>query len=170
MNLFSRMSDGRAAPGPLHALVRKRLGLEADLDLCARIYGESANARAAFAQFAKVVHEAAMAGDDQARAIFVQAARELVTTVLATRRSLAVPHTASLPVSYSGGVFAGSAALLAAFMEMLNTMDPPFECRAPLFPPVIGASLYAARLAGTPLTDEAQARLGSQCTAAGLPQ
>ena len=64
MNLFSRMSDGRAPQGPLYALVRSRLGLDIDLDLCARIYGVAANTRGAFAQFAPLVHAAAVAGDE----------------------------------------------------------------------------------------------------------
>jgi hypothetical protein len=45
-----------------------------------------------------------------------------------------------------------------------------FELRAPIFPPVIGAALYAVRLAGRSLTDEALAVLRRQCATAGLPQ
>jgi N-acetylglucosamine kinase-like BadF-type ATPase len=168
MNLFSRMSDGRAAPGPLLALVRSRLGLAADLDLCARIYGESANTRGAFARFAQLVDDAATSGDEQARAIFERAAVELADCVAATRRSLAVRDDVVLPVSYSGGAFAGSTLLTAAFVDALAAMRPPVECRPPLFPPVIGAALYAARLAGAPLTDGALASLRRQCASAVL--
>jgi N-acetylglucosamine kinase-like BadF-type ATPase len=170
MNLFSRMSDGRAPRGPLHALVRQRLGLGSDLDLCARIYGESANTRGAFARFAQLVDEAAASGDEQARATFVRAAGELAACVLATRRALSVPDAAVLPVSRSGGAFAGSKLLVASFAEALAAAHPAFELRAPLFPPVIGAALYAARLAGRPLADEALAVLRGQCATAGLPQ
>ena len=67
MNLFSRMSDGRAARGPLHGLVRDRLGLANDLFLCSRIYGARADRRDAFAQFARLVHDAAQAGDRDGR-------------------------------------------------------------------------------------------------------
>ena len=49
MNLFSRMSDGRAPRGPLYELVRARFGIAVDLDLCARVYGEGVSARSAFA-------------------------------------------------------------------------------------------------------------------------
>lgn len=170
MNLFSRMSDGRAERGLLHAVVRERLGLQSDLDLCARIYGEGANTRGAFAQFARLVHEAANAGDVEARAIFLRAADELVATVLAVRRALAVPDALVLPVSYSGGAFAGSSRLVEAFANALGKMRPAYDCRLPLFPPVIGASLYAARLAGQPLSDEALAKLRQQYATAGLPQ
>lgn len=170
MNLFSRMSDGRAARGPLYAVVREKLGLHSDLDLCARIYGESANTRGAFAQFARIVDESSNAGDSGARAIFLRAADELAATVLAVRQALAVPDSVVLPVSYSGGAFAGSSRLVDAFTTALGGMKPSFDCRLPLFPPVIGASLYAAREAGQPLDAEALAKLRAQCATAGLPQ
>jgi len=169
MNLFSRMSDGRAPRGRLYALVRGRLGLEQDLDLCAHIYGESANSRAAFARFAQLVHEAAGSGDAGAHVIFVRAADELVACVLATRRALEVADDVVLPVSYSGGAFAGSSLLAAAFRDALDATAARFDCRVPRFPPVIGAALYAARLAGRPLSDAALATLRDQCATAGLP-
>ncbi len=42
LRLFSRMSDGRTARGPLYDLIRRHFKLEADLELCAAIYGEHA--------------------------------------------------------------------------------------------------------------------------------
>ncbi|HZF16103.1 MAG TPA: BadF/BadG/BcrA/BcrD ATPase family protein [Steroidobacteraceae bacterium] len=170
MNLFSRMSDGRAGRGPLHALVRERLGIDIDLDVCARIYGDSSMARGAFAQFARLVHDAANAGDVEARAIFVRAASELVGTVLAVRRSLAVPDTVALPVSHSGGAFAGSPALVGDFRTALAASRLPFDWQSPLFPPVIGAALNAARLAGQPLNGAALAQLRQACVTAGPAQ
>src|SRR5687767_10241374 len=98
MNLFSRMSDGRADRGPLHGLVRDRLALHDDLQLCARIYGARADRREAFAQFARLVHEAVEAGDAAAAAIFVRAARELVDSVIAVRRALGPPRDAVVAV------------------------------------------------------------------------
>ena len=88
--------------------------------------------------------------------------------MLATRRSLEVPDRVVLPVSYSGGAFAGSPLLVAAFGDALAALQPRVECRVPLFPPVIGAALYAARRAGTPLTDGALATLSRQCATAAL--
>ena len=77
MNLFSRMSDGRVARGPLHRLVRERFELSNDLYLCSRIYGAGADRRDSFAQFARLVHEAAQAGDAAAAGIFTRGAQEL---------------------------------------------------------------------------------------------
>jgi len=169
MGLFSRMSDGRAPRGPLYTLVRERLVLEHDLDLCARVYGETANTRGAFAQFARLVHEAAEGGDGQARAIFLRAADELAATVIAVRAALGVPAQVALPVSYTGGAFSGSAWLVDAFKLALDASHARYEFRAPLFPPVVGVAMYAARLAGTPLRDSALENLKAHCAGAALP-
>src|SRR5688572_1119341 len=159
MNLFSRMSDGRAARGPLHDLVRERLGLADDLYLCSRIYGARADKRDAFAQFARLVHEAAQSGDADATAIFARGARELDACVLRTPRALAVPPNEAVPVSHSGGVFDNAPAMVDAFRASLAAAPVRLEYRAPRFPPAVGAALYAARLAGTPLGGPALDRL-----------
>jgi N-acetylglucosamine kinase-like BadF-type ATPase len=141
--------------------------IDTDLDLCARIYGEAANTRGAFAQFARLVHEAAQSGDPHAREIFTRAGQQLAETVFAVRRSLAVPPSIVVPVSYSGGAFAGAPELVEAFTAALPAA---FECRAPLYPPVVGAALHAARLAGEPLSPDALTRLRALSAAAELPR
>lgn len=151
MNIFSRMSDGRLARGPLYELVRERLEIVLDLDLCARINGVDANTRSAFAQFAPLVHDAAKAGDAQAIAILQRAADELVQCVLANRRALRVPDEVVLPVSHTGGVLDGATMMLDAFRRALAAAPMLFEYRVPQHSPDVGAALYAARLAGAPL-------------------
>lgn len=168
MNLFSRMSDGREPRGALYRLVRERLGLANDLFLCARIYGARADRRDAFAQFARLVHEAAEAGDTAAGAIFARGARELVDCVLAVRRALGAPDAAVLPVSHSGGVFNNAASMVAAFRAGLAASSARFEYRAPQFPPAVGAALYAARLAGQALSPAALERLQQRCQSPGV--
>ena len=170
MKLFSRMSDGRAPRGPLYEVVRSRLGIRNDLDLCARVYGEGADQRKTFAQFAPLVHEAAQCGDADAVAIFQRAAHELVECVLAVRRSLKVPDDVVLPVSHSGGVFSGAELMVDAFRVALAAARLRFEYRSPQYPPVIGAALYAARLASRPLTADALQSLRRQGDAAALPK
>ena len=159
MNLFSRMSDGRAARGLLYGLVRERLGLADDLHLCAHIYDAGADRRDAFAQFARLVHEAAQSGDAEAAAIFTRGARELVACVVATHHALGVPADEALPVSHSGGVFDNAPAMVDAFRAGLAAAPAKLEYRAPRFPPDVGAALHAARLAGSPLSDPALERL-----------
>jgi N-acetylglucosamine kinase-like BadF-type ATPase len=155
MNLFSRMSDGRTSRGVLYELVREHFGISADLDLCARIYGEGVSARGSFARFAPLVHQAARTGDAQAADIFRRGADELLQCVRAVRRSLRVSDEIALPVSHSGGVFDGAVLLLEAFRAALADAHPRFEYRAPRYRPEVGAALYAARLVGCPVTESA---------------
>lgn len=152
MSLFSRMSDGRAPRGLLYELVRERVGIAVDLDLCARVYGEGVSSRSAFAAFAPLVHEAAQAGDAQAAELFRRGADELVQCARAVRRSLQVPDNIVLPVSNTGGVFQGGALMLDAFRAALRHAHPAFAYCEPQYQPDIGAALYAARLTGRPLT------------------
>ena len=159
MNLFSRMSDGRVPRGPLYELVRARCDIVEDLDLCTRVYGVDTNTRSAFAQFAPVVHEAARAGDVQAAAIFKRAADELFQCVEATRRTLNVPDQVVLPVSHTGSVLNAASSMLEEFRRLLAKEPARFEYRAPEHAPEIGAALYAARMAGTPLIDAAILKL-----------
>jgi N-acetylglucosamine kinase-like BadF-type ATPase len=162
MNVFSRMSDGRLPRGLLHGLVRERLGLADDLHLVSRMHRSRADRRETFARFAPLVHEAASAGDAEAAAIFTRAARELVQCVIAVRHALDAPDSAVLPVSHSGGVFDHAPALVDAFRAGLEAAPFPFEYRAPQFPPVIGAALYAARIAGSDLSPAAVHSLRKQ--------
>lgn len=163
LNVYSRMSDGRLPRGPLHQLFNARLALEQDLDLCARVYGEADAGRSALAQFSKLVHEAAMMGDQQALAIFAQAAGELAELVDTTRQRLGFKAAEPVLVSYSGGVFANATALLQPpFASALRARWNSYQLREPLLAPDIGAALYAARLHHRPLAASALERLRDQ--------
>lgn len=158
--LFSRMSDGRAEPGPLLALGRERFGLRDDLDLCAAVYGPDGLGRSGLAGLAPWVAEAARSGDAGARAIFVAAASQLADIVVATARRLQVPAEAVLPVSYSGGVFQADSLVLDPFRRLLAERWPSAQLMTPRFSPTVGAALQAARLAGWSWSPEALERLG----------
>ena len=157
--LFARMSDGRASPGPLLGLLRNRLQLTDDLDLCARIYGPDATGRTGLAGLAPLVAEAAHQGDAAARMIFERGAGELADIVAATARRLHAASEAVLPVSYSGGVFNSQGLVLSPFRDALLRRLPSATLAGPRFSPTIGAALQAARLAGQPLSEEALAVL-----------
>ena len=154
MNLFSRMSDGRVAARPAVSLVRERLGLDVDLYLCARIYGVGADRRDAFAQFAPLVHEAAQAGDAEAPRSS-GAARRTVDCVAAVRRALAVPDDDRVAGLAQRRRVRSARRWSDAFRARSRRRRLPFEYRAPRFPPVIGAALYAARIADRPLASAA---------------
>ncbi|MET0321061.1 MAG: BadF/BadG/BcrA/BcrD ATPase family protein, partial [Duganella sp.] len=149
--LFSRMSDGRAPRGPLHRLVRGRLALQEDLDLCEVVYGELKGERSRIAALSRLVSEAAAQGDLQAQAIVDAAAAELVALVAAVRRTLEVPAGQPVAVSCTGGLFGDDGPLRTPFAAALAAHGASWRLAPPRLAPVLGAALYAARSAGTPL-------------------
>jgi N-acetylglucosamine kinase-like BadF-type ATPase len=163
LNLFARMSDGRATRGPLYGIVRQRLKITADLDLCAHVYSRLAGDRARIAQLSKWIPQAAREGDDQAMAIIGDAALELALMVDATRRQLGFAAAEPVEVSYSGGVFDNvGAMLLEPFTASLHAYHPGYRVCEPALPPAIGAALYAAKRHGQPLSSAAIERLRAQ--------
>lgn len=155
--LFSRMVDGRAEPGPLLALVREHFELAHDLDLCGEINGSAA--RSELAQLARLATAAANAGDVQARQLLVRAGDELALLAAGTARNLGLPAGAPVDVSYSGGVFAAGELVLGPLQAALARRLPGAVLQRPRFGPELGAALYAARLAGQPLSAEALTHL-----------
>jgi len=158
--LFSHMSDGRAPRGPLHALMRARLALRDDLDLCQVVYGELKGERSKVAALSQLVSEAAAQGDLQAAEILESAALEVAALVHAVRGQLDVDPGADVAVSYSGGLFGVDGPLRAPFARALAASNAGgYRLVAPRLPPVLGAALYAALNAGTPLDATALACL-----------
>jgi N-acetylglucosamine kinase-like BadF-type ATPase len=163
LNLFSRMSDGRAAKGPLYDILRAHFELDDDLDLCAAIYGANQSWRSRLAQLARSVAEAAHGGDAAARAIFTAGARELAGIVAATRLRLAITAATPVAVSYSGSMFRQTDLLLEPMKAVLEASGNGYRVVAPRLPPGAGAALYAARSSGAPLGPAALARLEAGC-------
>jgi N-acetylglucosamine kinase-like BadF-type ATPase len=160
LNLFSRMSDGRAARGPLYEIVRQSLGIAEDLDVCAHIFTRLGGDRARIAQLCQWVTQAARAGDGAALDIVRQAAAELALMVDATRRHLKFAAAEPVAVSYSGGVFDNVGALLLdPFTAALQAHRSGYRVSEPVLPPSLGAALYAAKRHGPPLSNAAIERL-----------
>jgi N-acetylglucosamine kinase-like BadF-type ATPase len=157
LDLFSRMSDGRAMPGALYHLVRQRLGISDDLELCSHVYVTLKGDRALIAQLCPLVVEAAASGDVAAAEILTQGAEELALLVTTTRARLGFRADEQVDVSYSGGVFE-CGPVRSRFAAALASRGAYRLCE-PEFPPVIGAALYAARRRGSPLPESALARL-----------
>jgi N-acetylglucosamine kinase-like BadF-type ATPase len=160
LQVFSQMSDGRLPEGPLLELMRARLSVTSDLDAVDVTMGRWHRDRRRVAALSTVVSTAAGRGDERAQGILTEAAGELVSLVDTARRHLGYGEDEPVPVSYSGGVFA-SATVKDEFVRRLTLTRQGYEVRVPLYPPVVGAALYAARLAGAPLTAEALARLAT---------
>jgi N-acetylglucosamine kinase-like BadF-type ATPase len=159
LGLFSRMSDGRAERGPLHALVRERLALQEDLDLCQVVYGDLKGERSKVAALSRLVAEAAARGDHQAEAIIEAAAAELAGLVDAVRVALGIADGVGVDVSHTGGLFGADGPLREPFARALAARPAPYRLTPPRLAPVLGAALYAARSAGMPLNAAALERL-----------
>jgi N-acetylglucosamine kinase-like BadF-type ATPase len=161
LSAFAKMSDGRLPSGPLHERMSAHLQLASDLDLVDVVLNRWQGDRAKIASLARVVTAAADDGDTVCASILREAGEALADLVAATIAQLDYEPGVVVPVSWSGGVF-GCAEISRAFRDRLA--DKPVDLREPLLPPVLGAALHAARLAGTPLTVEAVDRLQAYVT------
>ncbi len=151
LQLFSRMSDGRAPRGPLYEHVRRHFALEGDLDLCAAIHGKEIAQRSQFAQLSRLVTAAAAEGDEAALGLITDAASELVDLADGVRRQLQIPADSSIPVSCSGGMFQPDNLLREPLESELRRRSAQYRFIEPLLPPDVGAAVQAARLHVTPL-------------------
>ena len=160
LNAFSRMGDGRLPAGPLHETLRAHLALEADLDLVDVVLNRWQGERSEIAALSRVVAGAAEDGDECAARILSEAADELAGLVDTTRRLLDFGPDEDIPVSYSGGVF-NAHPVVEGFEAALGHLHDGYELREPLHSPVVGAAIYAAKLAGEPLDAETIGRSGA---------
>ncbi|MEV4076993.1 N-acetylglucosamine kinase [Nonomuraea fuscirosea] len=158
LNAFTRMSDGRLPEGPLAGVLRRHLSLTSDLTVIDVVFNRWRGDRGEIAALSRRVVEAAGLGDACAAAILAEAGRELALLVDTTRERLGFEPGEPVPVSYSGGTFTAEA-VLEAFTRELKSLHAGYELRRPLYEPVVGAALYAAKLAGTPLDRVALDRL-----------
>ena len=158
LNAFTRMSDGRTARGPLHRLLRESAGIASDLDMIDVVFTRWRKGRSEIAALAPLVVRAADEGDAVAERILADAAAELADLVEATGASLGFAAGEPVPVSYSGGVFSVPR-VRDGFAAALRDRSPDYDLRAPLLGPAAGAALYAAKLAGLPVSAVAIERL-----------
>jgi N-acetylglucosamine kinase-like BadF-type ATPase len=157
LNIFTRMSDGRLPKGTLNACLRRLLGLEADLDLCAKLADTSS--RRAIAAMAELVARAARDGDIEAIRVFDDAARELAAIIEAVRQALEFEPGERVPISYSGGVFNAGELILSPLRHHIERYSKTYEMKSPMLAPSLGAAIYAARLTGQPFSPAAIERL-----------
>jgi N-acetylglucosamine kinase-like BadF-type ATPase len=101
--------------------------------------------RARVASFAKLVDDAARAGDAVARDILSGAAQSLATLVAAVRRQV-FRESESVRVSYSGGAFRSG--ILLERYRMLVELEDGALVGPPVYSPAVGALIEAYRLAG----------------------
>ena len=161
LNAFTRMSDGRLPRGPLYDAIKSRVGVTSDLDLIHIVVDRWQGRRRDIADLSRTVVEAELQGDAVAADILTDACVELATIVETTRVELGFGMDDLVPVSYSGGMF-NAEFIRRGFEDALVARNPNYDLRAPLFSPVVGAALYAAKRAGSPLSEKALAVLRSR--------
>ena len=166
LSLFTKMSDGRAARGPLYDIFRSHFDLEDDLSLCAYLETTALD-RAALASLAPFVSQAARGGDMAAKQVMTIAAKELALICRALATQLDYVPEEPVRVSYSGGVFGPKSSVASLFKSALDTEPFNFVLQEPLADPTTGAVLLAARCAGVaPTLDLCQKLADGACLAA----
>ncbi|MBO9602800.1 MAG: N-acetylglucosamine kinase [Novosphingobium sp.] len=146
LNAFTRMSDGRLPKGPLYRAFRDHFGLDADIDICARVMGKQGLQRGEIAGLAPIVSQAAAAGDEAAIRINDQAAGELAAMAEALRTELGFAADELVPLSWSGGVLTNNSPVRSR-LEALLREKARYRFVEPQHSPAYGAALYAAHLA-----------------------
>lgn len=146
LQLFAKMSDGRAHRGPLYDIIHRDFNLAQDLDLSTMILNSWGSDRARIAKFSRTVAEAAKAGDSAAIAIYSEAALELVSMVTSIARQLQFPSEYEIPVSFSGGVFNTGKLILEPFTQGLHISSESYRICKPRFSPALGAAYFAGIL------------------------
>ncbi len=141
--------------------MRGRFKLSRDIDLCGLVNTPGGAARSAIAQLSQTVATAAQAGDAGAKSIFTRAGAELAALADSVRRALDAPAGAELALSHVGGVFRTGGLVLEPFSAALQGGGHLYRLQAPLLAPVVGAALYAARIAGVRFSREQIEELAS---------
>jgi N-acetylglucosamine kinase-like BadF-type ATPase len=136
-----RHVDGRGGSLALRRAAEKRFGPAPAL--AERIYGAPVPTRAV-ASFAADVAGVAAAGDEAARGILRDAARELAISACAALNRLFPPGEQAL-VSYAGNVFEAGSGLSEPFMREVAERRPGTVVVPPQADPLAGAALLARR-------------------------
>jgi glucosamine kinase len=132
-----RAYDGRGGSAQLMEAVRERFGTVEELP--ERIYSAPVPTRAV-ASFAAEVARVAEAGDDYARTILADAARELAISACAAAARLFEPGDPFV-VSYAGSVFHAGALITEPFRQEVEARLPGVPVVEPSGDPLAGALL-----------------------------
>ncbi|KIL41952.1 hypothetical protein SD70_03530 [Gordoniibacillus kamchatkensis] len=137
---FTREADGRERRSLIYGLVRNHFGLEDDFQLLKMMQQWQWN-REKIAGLARLLHQAAEAGEPKALRAFERAAGELSAIIRSIADQLGFSRETEIPVSYSGGVFRAGTYVLEPLRRLLR--DRRYKLMTPILEPVAGAALYA---------------------------
>ena len=139
----ARNYDGRGPKTSLTEVLLNKLGLREFRETVSRVYVEGMESRE-IAALSSVAYEAAVAGDEVARKIFLQAGEELAESVAAAIRQLEFTGTEIL-VSYQGAVLESCGLVRERFSDALKGFFPNVAIIRPRFEPVVGAYLLGCQ-------------------------
>ncbi|MFC4455442.1 N-acetylglucosamine kinase [Deinococcus sonorensis] len=163
LGLISRTLDGRADAQALTTALLAALGLERDPAYLTRpLLGwvqAQAHPRSAIAQLARPLADLAAQGDPDALALLERAGQQLAAHVRACAAALRL----DVPARWSA---AGSVATSPLVLDATERALPEFERVPPLLPPLGGALLRAAGLAGWPVPDRWTTEVARQLSGA----
>ena len=140
MEIFSKQSDGRLPKDELYTIVKQEFKLENDFDFIDIVHSDYINNRKEAASLQLIAKKAAMAGSVSAKALYDEAADELLLMVNAVRGKLDF-NDEPWAVSYSGGLFKSGEFVLPRFSGEIEKAGG--VVLKPQFKPVQGALLLA---------------------------
>lgn len=138
-----RALDGRGAPTRLVAALAREYGV-ADGEAMRRTWDGGHLGKREIAAFARLVTQAADAGDAAARLILAGAGADLGASVRAIIGRLGMERE-TFPVSTVGGVFTAAPWVTNPFRAAVVGAAPGATFRPPLHPPEVGAAILAWR-------------------------
>lgn len=146
LELFTHMSDGRCEKGPLYDIIKQKLNIQQDLDICALVLSDWKGERGAIANVSTLVYQAAQQNDCAAKAIFNDAATQLAKIVEASRKQLGYVAGEPVNIAYSGGVFKAGELIMTPFKQAMAQFSDDYQIHQPQTTPDVGAALYARLL------------------------
>lgn len=141
MELFTKEADYRLPKGPLYTMVMEEFALTEETAFIPLMENDYYPVREKTAALQKLLGKAAAAGDDNAVAVYQQAAEELALMVKGVERQLTL--TAPVQISYSGGIFHAGELILHPLKNLLPA--PAYTLMPPAFSPDYGSVLLAHR-------------------------
>lgn len=122
MSLFAQEADGRKPKGALYEIVKKEFGLQNDfefIDIAEQSYAPHRHKVAYFQIFAE---KAALAGDCEAKKLYIEAAQYLADSASGIIKQLGWENK-RVTVSYYGGLFKAGDLILDPLKERLEAMN-----------------------------------------------
>ena len=152
LSAATQAEDGRGPATILTSLIPRHFGVENLRVLHPLIYQQHID-RVQLASVAKVVGEAAQAGDQAACAILSEAGAYLGAAAVKVLQELCLVNV-PLAVTTAGGVFKAGDLVVRPMMVRIHADFPFARYEPPHFPPVIGALFLALQSLGLSVTQQ----------------